>query len=296
MDEDRYRVTFVDYGNSCICDNATQIVELPEEDPVEKSLAEAFDAEALVREMSMQFGSGFDGSSVANQIQEAESRSVASVVDEDGQKKMTEVDMLQELDFSLAIEGKKSGAEEGNRAVVPPAKPRGSNRSEAKQEPRGSNRPEVKQQVETKPESKPEAGGSSQKQLESKPESDGGVVFEPSSLSEFLGGVGLLEALPVFEERKLTWNSLKLADADDLAEFGIPKKILQKVIDGLMKIPSTTVFKSGGAQSQEIDYEGMAVLPPLPAEPPLMSNKVAYKNYMRLRYETAKRERKNFKN
>jgi hypothetical protein len=313
VDEDRYRVTFVEYGNSCICDNATQIVELPDEDSTEKILSDVFDAEALVREMSGQFGATFDHAEMSRKIQEEDAKSIVEVLDEDGEKVVSHVDLLQALDFSLASEGgAKSKDVKKDGVKVDEAKKRRDEEVKALREaetkaaellaetesailnkqtviptlpakPRVSNRPTVADAVVVVAESVPVViQHHQQKPLKQSSE-------DPANLLEFLEKIELADTLPVFEERKLTWMSLKLADADDLAELGIPKKILQKVIEGLMKIPGTVVFKTGGAQAQEMDYEHMQTLPILPVDPPLMSNKVEYKNYMRLKYEHQKR-------
>lgn len=331
-------MTFVEYGNSSICDNATQIVELGEENAVEQILEEGFNAEALVREMSAQFGTGFDSVSLAGQLEsEAQSRELARVVDEKGEKKVTHTDLLNALDTSLGGGAVADAPIEPVVAVPPSAAAKEDLRKREEQEKKKAREEEAKKlrdaelkaaallaETEALMGTRPAPAAQAAKSptlppkpaLPSKPSVESMVVpppaaaaaavvvvaapapveaassAGPSTLAEFLKEIGLAETQPVFDERKLTWNSLKLADADDLAEFGIPKKILQKVIDGLMRIPGTAVHKSGGARAQEIDYEHMATLPPLPADPPLMSNKVEYKNYMRLKYEHQKRERK----
>ncbi len=302
IDEDHYQVTFVEYGNTCICDNATQIVELPEEEQqqetAEKILSEVFDAEALVREMSGQFGKAPDAVQLEKDIDDKDTMSMAEVVDEAGEKLMTEVDLLAALDFSLA--GGGGGATTNLKATKPDPK------REAEEKKRKEAEQKKKEALEIKAKDAAEEKKATPLPLSPKPRVSGRPAEaaspavthkaaaagpdEPASLADFLGSIGLSEALPLFEERKLTWTSVKLAEEDDLKEFGIPKKIMQKVVDALRAIPSTAIAKAVAAGSVEMDYEKMAVLPPLPSEPPDMANKAEYKNYMRLRYEHQKRQ------
>ncbi len=115
---------------------------------------------------------------------------------------------------------------------------------------------------------------------------------EPRSLEEFLEPLDLLDQLSLFEERGITWASLKQTEEQDLVDLGLPRIVTRAVGEGLRDVPSAAIGRAA-AQKQsapltgvvdDVDYEKMEVLPPLPAEEPPVSSQSEYKNYMRLRY------------
>lgn len=122
LGDDHFKVTFVDYGNSVVCEGATQIVELPEEmgggvDQHSSSKAptkrrtETFDADALAAEISLQMGElpdlakAIDVEGDTNQL-DLSSRGIVS-----------DADLLLALDKSL--KGEPSIVEDSDGPLAP---------------------------------------------------------------------------------------------------------------------------------------------------------------------------------
>ncbi len=112
--------------------------------------------------------------------------------------------------------------------------------------------------------------------------------------------IGQTEALPLLEQKNLTWPKLKNAHESEVLNAGLPKRLAAAMIEGLKADASTKLYALANrprvvvnldARSVEIDYEAVADgdLPPLPREAPPMSSRIEYKNYMRLRYEHQRR-------
>jgi hypothetical protein len=123
---------------------------------------------------------------------------------------------------------------------------------------------------------------------------------DQQQLEDFMLSIGQTEALAQLEQRNLTWPKLKNAQESDVLNAGLPKRVAAAIVEGLKLDTSTKLYALANrprvvvnldARSVEIDYEAVADadLPPLPREPPPMSSRIEYKNYMRLRYEHQRR-------
>jgi hypothetical protein len=117
---------------------------------------------------------------------------------------------------------------------------------------------------------------------------------DTAQLSDFLTSIGQFEALPLLQERDFTWEKLKLGSEPDLLNSGIPKRIIVAVIEELKKLPNTRLGMGAASQQkkkivnidlkQDVDFEHVATcdLPSLPKEPPAVTSRIEYKNYMKL--------------
>jgi hypothetical protein len=111
-----------------------------------------------------------------------------------------------------------------------------------------------------------------------------GTEYAPESMEELLG----ICELELIEEEKISFVELMSLTHVQLLKRDLMH--IEKILNGLLKCPGSQVAKEAlESLEKDLDYAKMDVLPLLVKQPPI-DNRKAYKNFMKLKYETNERE------